>query len=221
VNLGWKLGLVCRGVAPEELLDSYDAERRPVGQEVLRFTDRAFTAATADTALMRTIRTRLVPHLLPVVFRLRPGRRLAFRTVSQLGIRYRRSPAVQPARGRSRRRSPRPGDRLPDVRIGPGWLSDELAGPAFALLTTGIDDAEVAGLRTGFAPWLVVRGLDVVAARRLGLRRSGWLLVRPDGHVGARGASTDLVGAERYLARSLRRSQDSTGPVSSSRSSAP
>jgi 2-polyprenyl-6-methoxyphenol hydroxylase-like FAD-dependent oxidoreductase len=221
VNLGWKLGLVCRGAAPEELLDSYDAERRPVGQEVLRFTDRAFTAATADTVLMRTIRTRLVPYLLPVVLRLRPGRRLAFRTVSQLGIRYRRSPAVQPSRGRSRARSPRPGDRLPDVRIGPRWLSEELAGPAFTLLAIGMDDAEVADLRAGFAPWLVVRELQSPTARRLGLRDSGWLLVRPDGHVGARGAGADLGGAERYLAGSLRRSQDSTGPLSSSRSIAP
>jgi hypothetical protein len=67
----------------------------------------------------------------------------------------------------------------------------------------------------------VDRRLDGVAARRLGLRGSGWLLVRPDGHVAARGAGTDLSAAERYLSRSLRRSQDSTGPVSSSRSIAP
>src|SRR3954451_1843146 len=221
VNLGWKLGLVCRGAAPEELLDSYDAERRPVGQEVLRFTDRAFTAATANGVLMRILRTRLVPYLLPVALRLRPGRRLAFRTVSQLGIRYRRSPAVQPSRGPSKGSSPRPGDRLPDIRVGQRWLSEELAGPAFALLTTGIDDAEVADLRTGFAPWLVVRVLDVTAARRFGLRRSGWLLIRPDGHVAARDTGTGVAGAQRYLARSLRRSQDSTGPLSSSRSIAP
>src|SRR4051794_21472367 len=97
VNLGWKLGLVCRGAAPPDLLDTYDAERRPVGEEVLRFTDRAFSAATSDTALMRTLRTRVVPRLLPLGLRLRPARRLAFRTVSQLGIRYRSSPAVEPA----------------------------------------------------------------------------------------------------------------------------
>jgi 2-polyprenyl-6-methoxyphenol hydroxylase-like FAD-dependent oxidoreductase len=221
VNLGWKLGLVCRGAAPEELLDSYDAERRPVGEEVLRFTDRAFAAATSDGALARAARTRLVPLVLPVALRVRPARRLLFRTVSQLGIRYRRSPAVEPASGPL----PRPGDRLPDVRSGPPgaqrWLSEDLAVPAFALLTLGVGDAEVAGLRARFAPWLVDRRLEGVAARRLGLRGSGWLLVRPDGHVAARGAGTDFSAAARYLSRSLRRSQDSTGPVSSSRSIAP
>lgn len=31
VNLGWRLGLVARGLAPESLLDGYTSERHPVG----------------------------------------------------------------------------------------------------------------------------------------------------------------------------------------------
>lgn len=46
MNLGWKLGLVVRGLAPESLLDSYTAERHPVGERVLRNT-------RAQVALMR------------------------------------------------------------------------------------------------------------------------------------------------------------------------
>jgi 2-polyprenyl-6-methoxyphenol hydroxylase-like FAD-dependent oxidoreductase len=34
-NLGWKLALVARGVANPRLLDSYEAERWPVGRFVL------------------------------------------------------------------------------------------------------------------------------------------------------------------------------------------
>ncbi|MGW3285441.1 FAD-dependent oxidoreductase [Streptomyces sp. NPDC001002] len=34
-NLGWKLGAVLRGGAPEELLDSYEEERRPIAAQVL------------------------------------------------------------------------------------------------------------------------------------------------------------------------------------------
>src|SRR3954452_10582153 len=64
VDLGWMLGLVCRGAAPDALLDSYDAERRPGGREFLRFTDRPFTVATPGGPLLRTARTRLVPYLL-------------------------------------------------------------------------------------------------------------------------------------------------------------
>jgi 2-polyprenyl-6-methoxyphenol hydroxylase-like FAD-dependent oxidoreductase len=48
-NLGWKLALVARGVAAEALLDSYDAERRPIGRFVVGFTDRAYAVATSPT----------------------------------------------------------------------------------------------------------------------------------------------------------------------------
>jgi 2-polyprenyl-6-methoxyphenol hydroxylase-like FAD-dependent oxidoreductase len=46
MNLGWKLGAVARGLAPDELLDTYDAERRPVGVWVMDWT-------RAQTAVMR------------------------------------------------------------------------------------------------------------------------------------------------------------------------
>ncbi|WP_051173965.1 FAD-dependent monooxygenase [Amycolatopsis orientalis] len=46
MNLGWKLGLVVRGAAPESLLDTYTTERHPVGARVLRNT-------RAQIALMR------------------------------------------------------------------------------------------------------------------------------------------------------------------------
>ena len=46
-NLGWKLALVCRGQAGEVLVDSYDAERRPVAQRIVE------TGAAADAAQAR------------------------------------------------------------------------------------------------------------------------------------------------------------------------
>ncbi|MEU9136972.1 FAD-dependent monooxygenase [Streptomyces sp. NPDC048404] len=46
VNLGWKLAAVVRGLAPESLLDTYHAERHPVGERVLHNT-------RAQSALVR------------------------------------------------------------------------------------------------------------------------------------------------------------------------
>ena len=40
-NLAWKLALVVQGAAPESLLDSYEAERRPVGADVVARTRAA------------------------------------------------------------------------------------------------------------------------------------------------------------------------------------
>ncbi len=47
VNLGWKLAQVVRGTSPDSLLDSYHAERHPIGARVLR--DTLTHAALQDT----------------------------------------------------------------------------------------------------------------------------------------------------------------------------
>jgi 2-polyprenyl-6-methoxyphenol hydroxylase-like FAD-dependent oxidoreductase len=223
VNLGWKLALVCRGLSPEALLDSYDAERRPVGEFVLRFTDRAFSVVTSAHPLVRLVRTSVVPRVLPLALRFRGGRRMAFRTVSQLGIRYRNSPAVQPARGP--RRGPQAGDRLPDARVvrrgQEVWLHEELAAATFHLLLCGPadtwDDSAAHDLR---GPQLTVHRLvwgdaparadeaallDVSghARRRLHGAHLAQLVVRPDGHIGYRADHRDLGGARTYLGRWL------------------
>jgi phenol 2-monooxygenase len=45
-NLGWKLGQVLTGLAPAELLRTYDAERRPVAQQLIDF-DREWSSLMA------------------------------------------------------------------------------------------------------------------------------------------------------------------------------
>ncbi|MGW4642325.1 FAD-dependent oxidoreductase [Sphaerisporangium sp. NPDC004334] len=63
VNLGWKLALVVHGHAPESLLDSYHAERHPVGARVLENT-RAQTALSrvdGHTTALRATLADLLP----------------------------------------------------------------------------------------------------------------------------------------------------------------
>jgi 2-polyprenyl-6-methoxyphenol hydroxylase-like FAD-dependent oxidoreductase len=70
-NLGWKLGLATRGVADDRLLDSYEAERWPVGQFLLRYTDRlfsTFTRAMSGRPLATWARRVVAPHVVPHLF---------------------------------------------------------------------------------------------------------------------------------------------------------
>ncbi|MGW3108952.1 FAD-dependent monooxygenase [Streptomyces sp. NPDC001100] len=201
LNLGWKLALVCQGRASEELLETYEAERAPVGRSVLRFTDRAFTVATSGNPAVRLARTRLAPRLVPLAVRARGPRGRVFRTVSELGIHYRRSPASASG-SRPPGHGPHAGDRLPDL---PRGLQARTAGPGWHLLLAGPPhlwpDGRLAAVLTGRA--------DVLTVHRLG-EQSPWPgvahgLVRPDGHLGyvARGAGVD--GLSGYLDRWLRR----------------
>jgi 2-polyprenyl-6-methoxyphenol hydroxylase-like FAD-dependent oxidoreductase len=48
VNLGWKLAQVVEGTSPESLLDTYHAERHPVGARVLRHTMAQVALTTPD-----------------------------------------------------------------------------------------------------------------------------------------------------------------------------
>jgi 2-polyprenyl-6-methoxyphenol hydroxylase-like FAD-dependent oxidoreductase len=221
-NLGWKLALVSRGVADEALVDTYDAERRPVGGFVVRFTDRAFTVATSTNPLVRALRTRLVPRMLALGLRLDRAVAAGFRTVSQLDIRYRHSPAVQEGRP-GLRRGPRAGDRLPDARIARDgmacWLGEALAAPRFhLLLCRPVGDwhpSQLTALRHRYADTLAVdhltreatsgalHDLDGNLFARLGVDGTAHYLIRPDGHIGYRAGGDDLAGLQRYLARWL------------------
>src|SRR5262249_56369593 len=88
-NLGWKLALAVQGVAAEALLDTYEAERQPVGRLVLRFTDRAASIATSRSRSVRLLRTQIVPRLAPLLLRSSKGRAYAYRALSHLALNYR------------------------------------------------------------------------------------------------------------------------------------
>jgi 2-polyprenyl-6-methoxyphenol hydroxylase-like FAD-dependent oxidoreductase len=65
-DLGWKLGWVLRGRARPGLLDSYEAERRPVGQHnVTRSADPGGAQETWEQALVHDLAGRVAHHPLP------------------------------------------------------------------------------------------------------------------------------------------------------------
>ncbi|MEZ0448021.1 FAD-dependent monooxygenase [Cellulomonas sp. ICMP 17802] len=218
VNLAWKLALVTAGGGRRALLDTYEAERAPVGRTVLRFTDRAFTVATSTNASVVLARTRLAPAVLPTLARSRAGRACAFRTLSELGIRYRHSPLSVDGPG-SFGRAVRAGDRLPDAPVVVDGrlttLHEATAGRAFHLIMLGPVDhwaLDAAPALAGLEVEVTVLRLSRLAGPRvlhdgsgrvhrlLGVdgSRPGHLLVRPDGYVAYRGGR-DLSGLRAYL----------------------
>lgn len=82
MNLGWKLARVVRGVSPAPLLDTYHAERHPVGARVLRNT-------LALTAMQRADdRTEALRGLVNEVMRADDARRQYIAIIGGLDIRY-------------------------------------------------------------------------------------------------------------------------------------
>jgi 2-polyprenyl-6-methoxyphenol hydroxylase-like FAD-dependent oxidoreductase len=221
-NLGWKLGMVARGLAHNRLLDTYEAERWPIGQFLLRYTDRlfsTFTRAMSGRRLATWTRRIVVPHVIPHFFESRWLRRTAFSFVSELGIRYAKSPAV--AEGEPRlRKGPRAGDRLPDAEVlvngRSTYLQQALAGPQLALLLCGEsrhwDPLELDRLRERYGRVMATHCLSAKgsdgslvdekgnAFARLGVQHAAQYLVRPDGYIAFRSAGRTFEQLDRYLA---------------------
>jgi 2-polyprenyl-6-methoxyphenol hydroxylase-like FAD-dependent oxidoreductase len=86
-NLGWKLALVVKRQADAALLDSYEQERLPVAQRLLRTTDRIFMLLVSDSWLAGLFRTRIIARIVARAMTVERIRTLAFRTISQIGIR--------------------------------------------------------------------------------------------------------------------------------------
>src|SRR5215211_9150217 len=159
-NLGWKLAAEVHGWASPRLLDSYQAERQPVGREALRVTD-LLQRITLAPAPVRPILARLVLGVKPL-------RRALRRRISGLSIAY------PPPRGQ--RVHPWTGQRVPDASLGEARLYELMRGGHFTLLDR-TDDGRVA--RAEEEGW--ADRVDIVRTSAAPPDWPALLLIRPDG----------------------------------------
>ncbi|SFQ10809.1 FAD binding domain-containing protein [Variovorax sp. OK605] len=180
-NLGWKLAAVTRGGAPETLLDSYEEERRPIAANMLGLATKLLDAA-------------------------RRGDMRRGREVHQLDIGYPDSPLAleQPRRARGLLA----GDRAPDAPVSGASgqatrLFDIFKGAHWTLL-----GCEVERNRVAPRPGLHIHTIGARGDLRddgghfqdaYALAPGDWVLVRPDGHVGAIVASANVDALAPYF----------------------
>ncbi|MGW6620845.1 FAD-dependent oxidoreductase [Nocardia sp. NPDC055002] len=169
-NLGWKLAAVINGVAEESLLDTYEAERRPVTEALLESVAAQcamqFDFSPEGLAYRRFFEQRLFP--LPEV-----GRTLV-RDLNGLSFPYPREATDHPFVG----------ERAPDLvlqtREGLVRTGELLRGHEFVLIDcTGENHYDE--LKFGRTPVRVVSG--VMAPAPAGLHDVRSLLLRPDSYV--------------------------------------
>ena len=171
-NLAWKLDLVLRGVAPERLLDTYQAERLPHVTRTIRLAVAVGWALTGGQD--RAARVRRV--VVTVGCRVPGVSRALLRAASPpLPVRGLLAPP-RPARRGAGRLCPQP------VGDGDGWLDDAL-GPSFGLVTATplgpAAEAVAAARGVAVVPVAVGGPYGPVAAWLRRMRRAA-ALVRPD-----------------------------------------
>ncbi|MEV0179389.1 FAD-dependent monooxygenase [Streptomyces sp. NPDC050625] len=176
-NLGWKLAAVVNHHADPALLDTYQAERHPVGRSVLRSSGGIVRLAMAKRPWTLALRAALTAFLGAVA----PARRKAVGQITGIGYRY-------PAPRGSHRLT---GTRVPDTALADGGrLYEALRGGRFVLITPEASEGGQGG--PGRAERLTV-------ARWASDRRTA-LLVRPDGYVAWAADAPDPAAVEAALA---------------------
>ena len=205
-NLAWKLALALNGVAGRELLETYDAERRPIGE------------LTVEQAYARYV-TRVAPYL--GTENMQP---LVDDFSMEIGYRYNSPAMVLEPGGHALHEHPReskgrPGSRAPHVfldRQGTRISSLDLFGRNFVLLA-GADGGAWCPVAIGAAEGIGLR-LDAhqVGGTELadpqdrfpgayGISASGAVIVRPDGFVAWRAPDAARASEEvvRHVLQSL------------------
>ncbi|WP_020502280.1 FAD-dependent monooxygenase [Sciscionella marina] len=181
-NLAFKLALVLAGRAGEPLIDTYQAERRPVAKTVLSATSFGTKLGFAGSATGRRLFAMLAPLL-----RLPALQRRLLRAASQLNVRYRGGPLAGQG---TTPHGPQPGDRVPNIgtsdtegnpaplhdRLGTGWavLTSEPGKEHLREATKRLGDVTLLHPETGVLPQIC--------------------LIRPDAHLAWRGDSATELG---------------------------
>ena len=216
-NLGWKLAAVIRGQGEAAaLLDSYEAERRPVAYGVVtRATQLLRVGMVAHGAAVRLAREAMVT----IISHIPAARRKLQAQMSETEIVYADGPLVEIGKSTSGHGEPAVGARALDTEIVDpatgtrGRLWPRLSAVRHTLLVFGdaglqsalmaeavshVDTVEIVVLDGTSDP-------DGVAAERYGISTAGWVLVRPDQFVAARGAAGETRAFTAYAGRALER----------------
>ncbi|WP_156689417.1 FAD-dependent monooxygenase [Mycobacterium sp. Marseille-P9652] len=171
VNLGWKLAQVVKGTSPDSLLDTYHAERHPVGARVLR-------NAMAQMALLRPDdRTKALRDVVSDLLGMHEPRERFAAMMSGLDIRYELGDG-HPLLGR----------RMPDLDL----VTADGPRRVFALLHRARPVLLNLGDAGAFDVDLWADRVTLVNAKRVGsweipvcgeIPAPTAVLIRPDGHV--------------------------------------
>lgn len=157
-DLAWKLAAVLDGTAGPGLLDSYDAERRPIAERVVAEALRLASNRGAEADPGETSDHQRAIEL-------------------TLGFRYRSSAVLtdddddQSDAENPYHPTARPGFRAPHVWLSPGKSTIDLFGHGFVLLAGQPWQADI--------PVHVIDDQDVLA--KFGITPTGATLIRPDG----------------------------------------
>ena len=196
-NLAWKVAMVLKEKASENLLETYNEERLPNAEMLLRTTDEFFNLAAGPGAIMSFLRMYIFPYIASFAFSLNAVKKFVFPRISQIAINYRNS-TLSEDHGNFKVKA---GDRMPYFLAEGASIYDRLREPKFHVVTFYENENRARFDQIALPDFVDFHALplDPQLAEIFGANRSFSVLLRPDNYIGAIFPGASVEKAVDYL----------------------
>lgn len=216
-NLAWKLAFVIKNGVSDKLLETYSTERKRIASQLILTTDRFFGLAINNNNTAQLLRTQIIPwglRLLSPLLRLHVLKRAFFKGISQINLHYntKNYTRLNPFKSRN----PLPGERWPyfrwtDERGKECELQEKVSGKSFVLFCFAKDNQEFSGIESKLHKiqnrYPNLFAFEIInfshhtykLYHKLGIKHSGYYLVRPDGYVALQNKHLLFDPLQQYL----------------------
>jgi len=214
-NLAWKLAMVLQKKAPVSLLDSYSQERKVIAKNVINYTDKAFDIVTSQNIFIKIMRLNVAPVILQLIIRLlqkqKNIRQFFFIRISQIGVNYWKSSISDHASlGNFPQHAPKPGERLPYLPYNEENLDvnfqEKVKSPGFHLFIFSKDlpSEQIISVAKKYNDSILMETIPYNSGTKylfksLGIKRSGFYLIRPDMYIAYRANKQGIEHFKRFL----------------------
>jgi 2-polyprenyl-6-methoxyphenol hydroxylase-like FAD-dependent oxidoreductase len=181
-NLGWKLALVINGIAKPTLLNTYNEERFPFAQSLVKYTDKGFTVLASGHWFVSFLRTYIILPLMGKLMKFYKPRLLLFKKLSQLFYSYKKhSLSFSSTKQKLLFKA---GDRLPYIHKG---YFNNFEEPVFHLVCISdveLSEANKLEIQNTFPFDIkIVENKIAEGWQNFGLVKELFILVRPDQYI--------------------------------------
>lgn len=218
-NLAWKLALLIQKKAKFSILETYQSERHPVGEQVLHDTSLLTKFMALHNSFLRMLRN----FVIGMIGKSQRFQQAFAEKLSMINIRYQDSLLVKDCMPRAL--GPVAGSRMLDVHCGEQRLFDLVKGSQFVLLIfSGVTEqtnifnflqlqssmleqykdmvkSVLINTQDDFYEWNNGKIFDseLKVHKRYGVTESSLYLIRPDKYIGFRGTIDDQEELVKYL----------------------
>jgi 2-polyprenyl-6-methoxyphenol hydroxylase-like FAD-dependent oxidoreductase len=197
-NLGWKFAYVVKGIAKHELLNTYNEERLPFAQSLIKYTDKGFTILASGHWFINFLRTYIILPLMGKLMRFDTAKILLFKKLSQLFYSYKKQSLSKTLTNQAL--TFKAGDRLPYIKNG---FYNHFKDATFHLIfiaETTLSATDKLEIQNNFSFDIkIVENKLTDGWQKFGVATTLYILVRPDQHILYLADTLDKIAINKHL----------------------